>query len=88
MALVVFLKGVNVGGHKRRSVSVPTRFPPNGEWHLKILACRDRFVCGQYRRHMKAIRYLGQLEKIFGVPATTRNWNTISAVVRILKNGT
>jgi uncharacterized protein (DUF1697 family) len=35
---------------------------------------------------MKTIRYLGQLDKIFGVPATTRNWNTITAIAKILQN--
>jgi hypothetical protein len=39
-----------------------------------------------YRRHMKTIGYLGRIDTLFGVPATTRNWNTIIAVVRILKN--
>jgi len=34
---------------------------------------------------MKAISYLGQIDRLFGVPATTRNWNTIVAIVRILK---
>jgi len=34
---------------------------------------------------MKTIGYLGQIDKLFGVPATTRNWNTIIAIVRILK---
>jgi len=38
-----------------------------------------------YRRHMKTIGYLGQIDKLFGVPVTTRNWNTIIAIVRILK---
>jgi hypothetical protein len=36
---------------------------------------------------MRAIAYLGQIEKIFGVPATTRNWNTILAIARVLKDG-
>jgi hypothetical protein len=40
-----------------------------------------------YRRHMKTIGYLGQIDKIYGAPATTRNWNTIVAVLRILKGG-
>ena len=35
---------------------------------------------------MKTIGYLGRIDKLFGVPATTRNWNTILAVVRILKD--
>ena len=34
---------------------------------------------------MKTIGYLGQLDKLFGVPATTRNWNTIVAIVQLLK---
>jgi maleate cis-trans isomerase len=33
---------------------------------------------------MKAISYLGKLEKQLGVPVTTRNWNTIEKVVRVL----
>jgi hypothetical protein len=38
-----------------------------------------------YRRHMKTIGYLGQIDKLYGAPATTRNWNTITAILRILK---
>ena len=34
---------------------------------------------------MKTIGYLGQIDKLCGVQATTRNWNTIIASVRILK---
>ncbi len=34
---------------------------------------------------MKTIGYLGRIDKLFGAPATTRNWNTIVAIVRILK---
>jgi uncharacterized protein (DUF1697 family) len=70
----------------RPLASMPYRLPSGGEWSLKILAMKDRFVLGLYRREMKAIRYLGQLDKLFGVPATTRNWNTITAIARILQN--
>jgi hypothetical protein len=35
---------------------------------------------------MKAIAYLGEIDRLFGVPATTRNWNTIAAVARALEN--
>jgi hypothetical protein len=42
-----------------------------------------------YRRHMKVISYLGTFDRLFGVPATTRNWNTITAIARVLsKRGT
>ncbi len=65
--------------------STPFSLPAGDEWSLKVLAVKDRFVLGLYRREMKAIRYLGQLDKLFGVRATTRNWNTITAIARILE---
>jgi uncharacterized protein (DUF1697 family) len=65
----------------------PISFPSSGEWLLKILARDNRFVFGVYRRHMKAIGYLGTLDRLFGVPVTTRNWNTITAIVKVLGNG-
>jgi hypothetical protein len=34
---------------------------------------------------MKTIGYLGQIDTLFGAPATTRRWNTILSVLRILK---
>jgi uncharacterized protein (DUF1697 family) len=70
---------------RRVRPSVPINFPPDGEWLLRVIAWKNRFVLGVYRRHMKTIGYLGQIDKLFGVPATTRNWNTIMAIVRILK---
>jgi uncharacterized protein (DUF1697 family) len=33
---------------------------------------------------MKAIGYLGTLDRHFGVPVTTRNWNTMTAIARVL----
>src|SRR5213592_3293358 len=57
--------------------SLPLSLPSDDEWLLKIIAIQDRFVLGLYRRQMKAISYLGKIEKLLGVPATTRNWNTI-----------
>jgi uncharacterized protein (DUF1697 family) len=68
------------------SPPVPLDLPSDGRWCVRILAHKGRFVLGVYRREMKAIRYLGQLEKVFGVPATTRNWTTILAIVRVLKD--
>lgn len=65
--------------------SLPARFPPDGEWLVRVMAAERQFVFGMYRRHMKTIGYLGQIDKLYGVPATTRNWNTIIAIVRILK---
>jgi uncharacterized protein (DUF1697 family) len=68
----------------RSAPSTPIHFPSSGDWLLKILAREDRFVFGLYRRHMKVISYLGTFDRLFGVPVTTRNWNTITAIARAL----
>jgi len=68
----------------RLTPSTPMRFPASGKWLMKILAREGRFVVGQYRRQMRAISYLGTVDRLFGVPATTRNWNTITAIARVL----
>ena len=68
----------------RSQPSLPRSFPSGGRWLLRILAREDRFVLGVYRRHMKAIGYLGAIDRLFGVPVTTRNWNTIMAIAKVL----
>ena len=70
----------------RRRVSLPVTLPESGEWLVRILGSKNRLVYGVYRRQMKTIRYLGQIDRLFGVPATTRSWNTILSVLRILKS--
>ena len=67
--------------------SLPIRFPSTGAWLVRLIAYQDQFVFGEYRRHMKTIGYLGQIDKLFGARVTTRNWITIKAVVRILEKG-
>jgi uncharacterized protein (DUF1697 family) len=64
---------------------MPLYLPSEDDWLLKIIAIRHKFVLGLYRRQMKAISYLGKIEKKFGVAATTRNWNTIKKVFEILE---
>jgi uncharacterized protein (DUF1697 family) len=70
----------------RRLASIPCTLPPCGKWFVRVIASKNQFVFGMYRRHMKTIGYLSQIDKLFGVRATTRNWNTIIAIVRILKS--
>jgi uncharacterized protein (DUF1697 family) len=65
---------------------LPLSLPSDDDWLLKIITIQDRFVLGQYRRQMKAISYLGKIEKRLGVAVTTRNWNTIEKVARILES--
>jgi len=64
---------------------LPVAFPADGEWLVQVIASEGQFVFGMYRRHMKTIGYLGRIDKLYGGPATTRNWNTIEAIVRLLK---
>src|SRR5262245_30440837 len=73
---------------KRRPPSsrLPLELPSNGRWCLRVLSHQDRFVLGLHRREMRAIGYLGQLEKVFGAAATTRSWSTLLAIARILKS--
>ena len=65
--------------------SLPITLPPRGKWLVRVIAWNKQFVCGEYRRHMKTIGYLGQMDKSFGAPVTTRNWNTIMTIVQMLK---
>jgi uncharacterized protein (DUF1697 family) len=81
--IVRFVSILSKAGRVRPSI--PITLPPDGEWCLRVIGSQNRFVFGVYRRRMKAISYLGQIDRLFGVPATTRNWNTIVAIVRILK---
>ena len=68
----------------RAPPALPLSLPSDNEWLLKIIAIQDQFVLGLYRRQMKAVSYLGKIEKRLGVPVTTRNWNTIEKVAKIL----
>jgi hypothetical protein len=65
--------------------AIPFSLPPTGEWFVRVIGAQNRFVFGEYRRHMKTIGYLGQIDRLFGGKATTGNWNTLMAVVKILK---
>jgi uncharacterized protein (DUF1697 family) len=65
---------------------LPLSLPADDDWLIKVIAIQGRFVLGLYRRQMKAISYLGKMEKLLGVPATTRNWNTIQKIVEILNS--
>src|SRR5213076_860674 len=65
---------------------LPLNLPSDDDWLLKIIAIENRFVLGMYRREMKAITYLAKIEKLLGVAATTRNWNTIEKVAKVLEN--
>ncbi len=86
------LRHLRSGPHRTSNIKLqtsqlpvlPLSLPSPDDWLLQIIEIRERFVLGLYRRHMKAINYLGKIEKLLGVPATNRNWNTILKVAQIL----
>lgn len=71
----------------RLTPSLPLSLPAEGEWLLRLLAREGRFVVGEYRRHMKVVSYLGKVDSFFGVPATTRNWRTLTSIGKVLERG-
>jgi hypothetical protein len=70
----------------RAAPQLPMTLPSRGRWLVKVLARDGRFVVGLYRRHMKVIGYLGALDRVFGVPVTTRSWKTVAAIAEVLKS--
>jgi uncharacterized protein (DUF1697 family) len=62
---------------------LPVEYPARGKWEVRIVGVQGRFVL--------TLRRPGDLysnsvvEKLFGVPATTRGWNTVAAVVKALE---
>ena len=67
--------------------TIPFSLPPTGQWLVRIIGAQGRYVFGEYRRHMKTIGYLGQLDKEFKGKGTTRNWNTMMTIVKVLRKG-
>jgi len=67
----------------RKKPPLPIEQPAGKPWEVRIVAVVGRFAL--------SIRRLGQtysnavVEKEFGVAATTRNWNTIETICRILE---
>jgi len=81
--IVRFVSILSAAG--RVPTSFPVALPPSGDWFVRIIGTDNQFVFGIYRRHMKTIGYLGKIDSLFGAPATTRNWNTILSIVRVLE---
>lgn len=70
----------------RRAPTTPLDLPQKGRWLVRVFATRGPFVLGVYRRQMETVGHLGKLDGLVGAPVTTRNWNTISAVIGVLRS--
>ena len=77
---------VSVLPNKTSRLSKPITLPDKGKWLVRVLGQHERFIVGEYRRDMKTIGYLGKLDKLIGVPVTTRNWNTINQIRKVLES--
>jgi uncharacterized protein (DUF1697 family) len=66
---------------------LPISQPLGDQWQVKIVAVSGRFALSLWRRMGRTIVYPNEVvEKKLGVGATTRNWNTIDVIRKIIKN--
>lgn len=66
---------------------VPIIAPSGDAWQVRIQAVHGPFAVGVSRRFGPRVLYPSEVvEKAFGVPATTRWWETMEAIGRCLKD--
>jgi len=80
--LIRFVSFLATGSRARPSL--PFTIPPGRDWFVRVTTLTNRLAVGEYRRHMKTIGYLGQLDTLFGTLVTTRSWATVNAIVQTL----
>jgi len=69
----------------RNVPSLPVIYPSDNTWQVKIMAASGKLVASIWRRLPGTPIYPNAvLERQFGV-ATTRNWNTVEAICKILQ---
>ena len=71
----------------RRVPDLPLMAPPNDKWQVKIVSVAGQLVASVWRREpgmQRPVYPNAVIEKQFGV-ATTRNWNTIGTICKILQ---
>ena len=78
---------VSVLANRPRTLpALPISQPAGEDWQVKIIGVTGRFALSLHRRMGRSLLYPNAVvEKKLGVSATTRNWNTISAVCEVLK---
>jgi uncharacterized protein (DUF1697 family) len=71
----------------RRAPRLPLCAPNGPAWQVKLLALRGRFVVSLWRRTpSRSLLYPNEVvEKAFGIPATTRNWNTFAKTADVIR---
>ena len=67
--------------------ALPWSYPAGDQWQLRLVGVSGRFVLCHWRPLGRSpLEPNGIVEKQFGVSATTRNWNTILKVCKLLQS--
>jgi hypothetical protein len=67
---------------------LPLSRPDGDAWQVKLVAVTGRYALSLRRPVGPRVIYPNDaVEKHLGVSATTRNWNTVSAICAILNGG-
>jgi uncharacterized protein (DUF1697 family) len=65
---------------------LPITQPASEDWQVQIIGMTGRFALSLHRRMGRTLVYPNEVvEKKLGVSATSRNWNTVEAVCKVLK---
>jgi len=71
----------------RTTPDLPIRHPAKGAWQVEVFDLRDRFALSLWRHIDKAVVYPNEVvEREFAIPATTRNWATMSKIFDVLRS--
>lgn len=63
---------------------LPLAFPGPGRWEIQFLKLAGHFLLSVRRPGAKDLYPNAVAEKFLGLPATTRNWNTLETILRVL----
>lgn len=67
---------------------LPLYAPKTGGWEVQLFRISGNAALSLWRPSGKRILYPNEVvEKAFALPATTRSWNTIEKIVKILEKG-
>jgi uncharacterized protein (DUF1697 family) len=72
-------------GDAAKRPKLPMRRPDGGDWQLQLVKHVDPFVLYFWRPDRARMLYTDLVEREFGVPATSRTWNTIEKIRMILE---
>lgn len=76
-----------IGHAPKREVSLPLDRPANDAWEVRVVAVVGRCVLSVQRKVGPVAKVYPNavVEKELGVVATTRNWNTLGSIVKLLR---